>query len=92
MRERAVLGYPLLASAVHDLGVGVAEKLEDPEGVGGPPVVLVAVEDHGGVVADAPLGEQLLEALPVDIIADHAVLQVGVPVELDGSGYMALLI
>ena len=40
-----------------------------------------------------PLSEkQLLETLSVDIVANYVVLQIGVPVELDGARYVALLV
>ena len=45
--------FPALAAAVHDQALVVAVELEHPEGVAGPPVVLVAVEHDGRVVGDA---------------------------------------
>ena len=55
-RQRPVLPFPFHASAVHDPRVRVTEQLEYPEGVAGPPVRLVAVEDHGVIRSDAPPG------------------------------------
>src|ERR687890_740581 len=62
----AALGLPLDPSAVHDLDVVVAEETEDPEGVGGPPVVPVPVEDDRGIGGDALLGHQVREVLGVE--------------------------
>ncbi len=85
-RQRTVLRLPLPAAAVHDPSVLVAEELEDPERIAGPPVVLVAVEDDGRVVRDPPLREELRERVLVQVVADERVLQVCVPVELHRSG------
>ena len=63
-RQLAALVDPLLAAAVQDPHVVVAVELQIPVGVGGEPVVLVAVEDDGRVVADSALAEQPLERRP----------------------------
>src|ERR671927_43737 len=88
----AVVELPLLAAAVDELDVLVAVELEVPVGVGGEPVVVAAVEDHGVVVGDAALGEQLLETLLVDEVAADRVLQVLLPVELDGTFEVAAVV
>ena len=90
--QRPALGDPLRPAAVHDERLGVAVVPEQPEAVGGVPVVAVAVEDHGGVVRDAPARHQRLEAGLVDEVALERVLDVDVPVELDGAGDVALLV
>jgi hypothetical protein len=64
----------------------VAVELEVPVRVGREPVVVAAVEDHGVVVADAPLGQQRLELGLVDEVAAYRVLEVGLPVQLDRAG------
>jgi len=85
-RERSPLGDPLVATAVQQADVLVAEQREDPQGVRRPPVVLVAV-DHDGVFARDALGAQEGgEAPAVDVIAHHGVVELGVPVDLDRSG------
>ena len=63
LAQLASLFDPLLATAVHNLGVGVAEELEYPEGVAGPPVVLVAVENDCRVSTDALVRHQLGKTL-----------------------------
>src|SRR5512143_1831837 len=55
--EGAALLFPLQPPAVHDPGVRVAEQLEDPEGIAGPPVALVAVEHDGGLRCDPDPGK-----------------------------------
>ncbi len=87
--QRPVVQLPLLATAVEQLDVAVAVELEVPVRVGGEPVVVAAVEDHAVVVGDAPLGEQGLELGLVDEVPADLVLQVGLPVELDGTGDVA---
>ena len=90
--QLAGVELPLLAAAVEELDVLVAVELEVPVGVGGEPVVVAAVEDHGVVVADAPLGQQRLELRLVDEVAADLVLEVGGPVELDGALDVALVV
>jgi hypothetical protein len=62
----------------------VPVQLEVPVGVGGEPVVVPAVEHHGVVVRDAALGQQRLEAGLVHEVTANRVLQVLLPVDLDG--------
>lgn len=87
LRYRAVEGPPLLEPleppAVHDARPGVTEELEHPERVSGPPVVLVAVEHHRRLAADAEPAEQRLEARVVEIVAANGVVQVLGPVDFD---------
>ena len=85
-RDVAALGDPEVAAAVEQAHVFVAEEREDPEGVGRPPVVLVAVDDHGRVAGDALRPEQGGELLAVQVIAHDGVVELGVPVDLHGPG------
>jgi hypothetical protein len=84
--ELAAFLLPLQAAAVQDLGLGMAEQLEHPERVGGPPVVLVAVEDDGRVRGGADLRHQGFEAFARDVVAANLVVQVGGPVDVRGAG------
>src|SRR5262249_54812685 len=83
------LSLPLGAATVHDAGVGVAIELEEPEAIGSVPVVLVAVEDDDGIVADAVAAQEGLEVRLVHKVAAHRILHIHMPVELDGVGYVA---
>ena len=80
------LGDPLRPAAVEDPHVRVAEQAEHPQRVGGPPVVAVAVEDDGGLAGDPALAAEPREARAVHVVAGHGVVQLGVPVDLDGTG------
>ncbi|BDZ38218.1 hypothetical protein GCM10025863_08320 [Microbacterium suwonense] len=64
----------------------MAEEREDPEGVRGPPVVLVAVDDDGVIARDSLAAEKLCEARTIDVVAHDRVVQLGVPVHLHGTG------
>src|SRR5918997_3040959 len=86
------LGLPLDPSAVHDPDVVVAEETEDPEGVGGPPVVPVPVEDDRGVGGDALLGHQVGEVVGVEVVAHQGVVEVLDPVYLHGVGNVAYVV
>src|SRR5215208_14736 len=92
LRHLAALGLPLDPSAVHDLDVVVAEEPEDPEGVRGPPVVPVPVEDDRGVWGDALLRHQVREVLGVEVVAHEGVVEVLDPVYLDGVRDVAYVV
>jgi len=83
--QLAGIEFPLLAAAVEQPDVAVPIDLEVPVGVGGEPVIVAAVQDHRVVVADAQLGQQGLEPGPADKIAADWILQVLLPVDLDGT-------
>ena len=83
---------PLLATAVEQLHVLVPVQLEIPVRVRREPVVVTAIQHHGVVVADAAFAEQLLELFLADEVAANLVLQVGLPVELDGTGDVTTVI
>ena len=87
--QRPPLLDPLLAAAVQQPHVLVAEQGAHPQGVGGPPVGLVAVEHDRGVGGDALLCHHPGEARAVDVVAGDRVVQVGEPVELDRAGDVA---
>ena len=74
---------PLDAAAVHEAHVLVAVNLEQPEAVGGKPIVVVAVEDHRVAGRDACLAQQFFEFLFADDVAADLVLQLALPVETD---------
>ena len=61
----------------------MAEQLEDPERVAGPPVRLVAVKDQRRVAADPASRAQVVELFDGQVVARHLVLQVVVPADLD---------
>jgi hypothetical protein len=65
---------------------------EVPVGVGGEPVVVTAVEQHGVLVRDAPLGQQVLEAGLVHEVPADRVLQVLLPVDLDRARDVPLVV
>jgi hypothetical protein len=61
----------------------VAVVREIPVGVGGEPVVAIAVQDDRVVVGDPPAAEQLAEILRAEEVALHLVLELLLPVEAD---------
>src|SRR4028119_822500 len=88
----AALGLPLDPPAVQHGDVVVAEEAEDPQRVGGPPVVLVPVEDHLRVRAYALLAHEPGEFLGVEVVAHERVVQVLHPVDLYGVPGVAHLV
>ena len=85
-RERAALGHPLVAPAVHDFHIFVAEQPENPQRVAGPPVRFVAVENAGRVGTDPVLRADGGELGRGDVIAHGLILQVGSPVDMHRAG------
>src|SRR5829696_1155822 len=82
--QLAALQLPGLAAAVEQLDRAVPVDLVVPVGVGGEPVVVAPVQDHGRVRGDAEGVLELGELLGRDEVAAQRVLEVGVPV--DGHG------
>ena len=90
--ERTAVELPLLAPAVEQLDVLVAVQLEVPVRVRGEPVVVAAVQDHGVVIADTLVRQQLRELLLVDEVALDLILEFGLPVQPDGACDVAALV
>ncbi len=74
---------PLDAAAVHQPDILVAVHLEQPEGIGSEPVVVVAVEDHGVAGRNASVAHQLFKFLLADDVAADLILKLALPVEAD---------
>jgi hypothetical protein len=70
----------------------VPVDLQVPVGIGREPVVLVAVEHNRARVRDTQPAHQLLEALLVDEVAFHRVLQVVAPVQLERAGDVPVVV
>jgi hypothetical protein len=74
--ELAAVELPLLAPAVEQLRGVEAEVAAQPVGVGGEPVIAPAVEHHGRIRADARLLQQAAQALLIDVLPSHGVVQI----------------
>jgi len=70
----------------------VAVILQLPEGVGGKPIVVVAVEKNGGVIGNARSAEKILKRGFVDEVAANVVLELGLPVPANSAGDVALVV
>src|SRR6202521_5286 len=90
--ELALLLEPLLAATVDEADVLVAVKLQLPEGVGGEPVVVVAVEKDAGAVGNAGSAEKFFESGLVNQITADVVLKLGLPIPSDGAGDVSLVV
>src|SRR5205823_14719092 len=83
---------PLDASAIYELNLVVPVVLEGPVRVGGEPVVVIAVEDDGGVGRDAAAAQKLRERVLRRDVARYLVLQVTLPVPAESAVDVALLV
>src|SRR5260370_7254931 len=90
--ERPFLFEPFLAAAVNEANILVAVVFQLPEGVGGEPVVVVAVEQNGGVVGNAGGTEKFFESGFIDQIAPDVVLELSLPVPANGAAHVPLLL
>ncbi len=90
--DRALFFEPFLAAAVDEADVPVAVQLQLPKGVGGEPVVVVAIEQDGGVVGNARGAQKFFEGGLVDQIAADVVLELGLPVPTDSAGDVSLVV
>ena len=87
-----VFGKPQHAPAVHQADILVSVVAELPERPGGEPVVVVAIEDDGGIRRDAAAAEQGFHLVAGNDVADDVMLQLALPVPGDGAGDVALLV
>ena len=92
VRQRTFFRDPFGATAVHELHVLVAVVLEKPEEPGRKPVVVIAVRDDRRARRDALLRQKPLQLLLIEQIADRVLLKVGLPVQTDRPGNVALLV
>ena len=90
--ERALFFQPLLAAAVHDQNFFVAVVFQLPESPRGKPIVVVAVENDGGVRRDSRFAEQLFKRLRICQVAADGVLQFGLPIPGDGAVDVPLVV
>jgi len=67
----------------------VAVDLQNPEGKGGEPVVVVAVQQNRIGILDAALAEQLGELLARGDVARQGIVELRRPVPGDGAGDVA---
>ncbi len=91
-RQRTALGLPLVAPAIEEFHLGVAEKPEGPQGIRRPPVGLVAVENHRGIGRDAIPAADLGKFFGSDVVALRVVLQVAAPVDVHRAGNVARVV
>ena len=92
MRQLPVLGEPLLPAAIEDFGVLVAVVLQLPEGPGGKPVVVVAIEDDRRVVVDAGLLQKVFKVLLGRKVPRLGISQLCFPVPADGARDVAVVV
>ena len=85
-------GFPLGASAVHQLDVVVAVVLQLPEGPSGKPVVVVTVENDRGVVVDSRRTQQVLQFVLADQVPANRGLKLRLPVPTHRAGDVALVV
>ena len=83
---------PFGPSAIHDAYILVPVNLELPESPGGKPVVIVAVKNHLGAVADSRLTQKFFEIFLGGDVALVGVAQLGIPGPTNGPRDMAFII
>lgn len=89
-RVGAALQFPFAAAAIQQLHVvAQAVDIEHPGAPGGEPVVVVAIEDDGGVLVDPEPAQQRLELVATGDVAIDRLDQVGVPDHVLGARNMA---
>ncbi len=87
-----LLREPLLAAAVDEPQVLVAEQAEHPVRVRRPPVGLVAVQHDRRVASDAEPSHQPRESGRVNVVADPPVVEVDAPVDAHSPGDVASVV
>src|SRR5215471_6607752 len=90
--QLAALGHPLDPAAVHQFQPAMAVVAEHPVGVSREPVVVVAVEDDGGLRQHSAAAEQGLECCAGGNVAHGLVLELALPVPPNGTANVARVI
>src|SRR5258708_18720251 len=84
-RDFAFDGQPFDAATIQQANILVTIVLQDPERPGGTPVVIVAIQDNGGIIADPRPPQKLFQVCFAQWCPHHLVLQFFLPVEANGS-------
>ena len=70
----------------------MAIKFEKPEPIGGKPVIIIAVKNHGITWRNPGAADKLFEILRADDVAANLILELCLPVETDGAREVSRLI
>ena len=68
----------------------MAVQFEYPEGVAGPPVILVSIENNCRFIAYAVISADFLKSLAIDIVTNDLVLKIYLPVDFYSPWNMTL--
>ena len=79
------LCLPFLSATIHDLHVLMTIHGKQPERITGIPVVFIAIQNDGRVIANAPTTHEVFEALLIYEITTNWILYINMPVEFDSS-------
>src|SRR5439155_24010017 len=90
--ELATLCLPFLSSAIHNLHVLLAVHGKQPERIAGIPVVFIAVQDNGCIIANAPTAHEFFKTLLIYEITANRILYIDMPVEFYSSGQMTYFV
>src|SRR6185312_11627102 len=88
----AFVGQPFDAATIEQSGILVTIVLQDPERPGGKPVIIVTIENNGGIVADPSLSQKLFQVFLAQWCSHHLILQFFFPVETNGSSNVSLIV
>src|ERR1700676_5310332 len=90
--EISLFGHPLVPATIHNPQIPMPEKSEYPEGVASPPVRFVAIKDARGVGSNSNPAGQRSKSLWINVVAHGVVIQIALPVHMDGSWKMPSVI
>src|SRR5688572_28233407 len=65
---------PFLPSPIHNTTILMAIHLKYPEGITGPPVIAIAIENDRMVIANAFITNELPKSFLIDVVANHLML------------------
>src|SRR5947207_50782 len=84
--ELATLSLPFLSSTIHNLHLLLAIHGKQPERIAGIPVVFIAIQDNGCIIANAPTAHKFFKTLLIYEITADRILYIDMPIKLDSSG------
>src|SRR5262249_6310906 len=79
-------------SAIDEANILVTVVFEQPERIGGEPVVVIAVQDNRRLGRDTCVGGQFLEVFLADDVARNLILKLRLPVEGNRAGQVTGLV
>src|SRR5438874_1438945 len=88
----SLVGHPLHASSIEQTNILMPIELQNPQGPGGKPIVVVSIENNSGLIAHTRSSQQLLQVILAQGRTYNLVLQLFLPVKAHSTRNVALIV